>query len=57
MWSWVHILQPSVEGKLLHGPNGLDAGDRLQVTLIAIDVEQGYVNIAGGSGSPAMGLR
>ncbi len=55
--TWVRILQPPVEGKLVHGADGLDVGDRVQVTLIATDVERGYIDFAGGNGSPAMGLR
>jgi VacB/RNase II family 3'-5' exoribonuclease len=55
--TWVRILRPPVEGKLVHGADGLDVGDRVQVTLIATDVEQGYIDFARGNGSPAMGLR
>jgi VacB/RNase II family 3'-5' exoribonuclease len=55
--TWVRILRPPVEGKLVHGADGLDVGDRVQVTLIATDVERGYIDFAGGNGSPAMGLR
>ena len=57
MRSWVRILQPSVEGKLVHGTDGLDVGDRVQVTLIATDVEQGHIDFARAAGSRAMGLR
>jgi exoribonuclease-2 len=46
-----------VEGKLVHGADGLDVGDRVQVTLIATDVERGYIDFARGSGSAAIGLR
>jgi exoribonuclease-2 len=55
--TWVRILQFPVEGKLVHGANGLDVGDQVQVTLIATDVERGYIDFSGGNGSPAMGLR
>jgi exoribonuclease R len=55
--TWVRILRPPVEGKLVHGADGLDVGDRVQVTLIATDVERGYIDFAEGNGSPAMGLR
>ena len=48
---------PPVEGKLVHGADGLDVGDRVQVTLIATDVERGYIDFARRDGSPAMGLR
>ena len=55
--TWVRILRPPVEGKLVHGADGLDVGDRVQVTLIATDVERGYIDFAGQDGSPAMGRR
>jgi exoribonuclease-2 len=55
--TWVRILRPPVEGKLVHGADGLDVGDRVQVTLIATDVEQGYIDFAVGNGLPAMGRR
>ena len=41
----------------MHGADGLDVGDRVQVTLIATDVERGYIDFAGGNGSAAMGVR
>jgi hypothetical protein len=55
--TWVRILRPPVEGKLVHGADGLDVGDRVQVRLIATDVERGYIDFAGMNGSPASGLR
>ena len=54
--TWVRILRPPVEGKLVQGADGLDVGDRVQVTLIATDVEQGYIDFARGDGSPVKGL-
>ena len=44
--TWVRILKPPVEGKLLHGFEGLDVGDRVRVTLTATDVERGYIDFA-----------
>jgi VacB/RNase II family 3'-5' exoribonuclease len=55
--TWVRLLQPPVEGKLVHGADGLDVGDRVQVKLIAADVERGFIDFARGNGSPAMGPR
>ena len=55
--TWVRILRPPVEGKLVHGADGLDVGDQLQVTLIGTDVEQGYIDFSRVGGSPAMSLR
>jgi exoribonuclease R len=42
--TWVRILQPPVEGKLVHGFDGLDVGDRVRVELIRTDVEQGFID-------------
>ena len=46
--TWVRILRPPVEGKLVQGADGLDIGDRLQVTLIGTNVEQGYIDFVRG---------
>jgi exoribonuclease-2 len=42
--TWVRIFHPPVEGKLMHGVEGLDVGDRLRVKLIGTDVERGYID-------------
>jgi VacB/RNase II family 3'-5' exoribonuclease len=44
--TWVRIFQPPVEGKLVHGFDGLDIGDRVRVELIRTDVEQGFIDFA-----------
>lgn len=44
--TWVRIFQPPVEGKLVHGFDGLDVGDRVRVQLIHTDVEQGFIDFA-----------
>ena len=44
--TWVRILQPPVEGKLVRGFDGLDIGDRVHVELIRTDVEQGFIDFA-----------
>ncbi len=33
-----------VEGKLMHGFEGLDIGHRLHVQLISVDVDQGFID-------------
>jgi VacB/RNase II family 3'-5' exoribonuclease len=49
--TWVRILRPPVEGKLVHGADGLDVGDRVRVELIGTDVERGHIDFArSGSG-------
>jgi len=42
--TWVRIFQPAVEGKLVHGFNGLDVGDRVRVELVHTDVERGFID-------------
>jgi VacB/RNase II family 3'-5' exoribonuclease len=42
--TWVRLAQVPVEGKLMQGFQGVDVGDRLQVVLISVDVEQGFID-------------
>jgi len=42
--TWVRIFNPSVEGRLLHGHESIDVGNRLRVQLIHTDVEKGYID-------------
>jgi len=42
--TWVRVLAPPVEGKLVHGFEGLDIGHRVRVKLISVDVPRGYVD-------------
>ncbi len=42
--TWVRLLTLPVEGKLVHGFEGMDVGDRLRVQLISINVERGYID-------------
>jgi len=42
--TWVRLLHPPVEGKLVHGFQGMDVGDRIRVQLIHTDVEQGFID-------------
>ncbi len=44
--TWVRIFHPPVEGKLVHGQEGLDIGDRLRVKLISVDIPAGYIDFA-----------
>jgi exoribonuclease R len=44
--TWVRIFQPPVEGKLIHGSEGLDLGDRLRVKLVGVDVPAGHIDFA-----------
>jgi VacB/RNase II family 3'-5' exoribonuclease len=42
--TWVRILHPPIEGKLVYGFEGMDVGHRIQVQLIHTDVEQGFID-------------
>jgi VacB/RNase II family 3'-5' exoribonuclease len=42
--TWVRIAHPATEGKLVNGIKGLDVGDRVQVKLLHIDVERGFID-------------
>jgi exoribonuclease-2 len=42
--TWVRIFEPPVEGKLVHGWEGLEVGDKLRVKLISTDVERGFID-------------
>lgn len=44
--TWVRLLAPPVEGKLVRGWEGLDVGDRLEVRLVRTDVERGFIDFA-----------
>jgi hypothetical protein len=48
--TWVRILTLPVEGKLIQGFAGVDAGDRLKVELIDTDVERGTIDFRKVSG-------
>jgi len=42
--TWVRLLTLPVEGRLVHGFEGMDVGHRLRVQLIFTDVERGYID-------------
>ena len=42
--TWVRLLNLPVEGKLVHGFEGLDVGKRLQVQLVSTNVEKGFID-------------
>ena len=42
--TFVRVLQPHIEGLLARGQQGVDVGDKLRVTLVRTDVEQGYID-------------
>jgi exoribonuclease-2 len=49
--TWVRILHPATEGKLVRGSQGLGVGDRVRVELVHTDVERGFIDFARTVGS------
>jgi exoribonuclease-2 len=41
---FVRVFDPPVEGRLMHGEQGLDVGDRLRVTLLSTNPERGFID-------------
>jgi VacB/RNase II family 3'-5' exoribonuclease len=44
--TWVRLIHPPVEGRLVHGMEGIDVGTRIHVELIRTDVERGFIDFA-----------
>ncbi len=44
--TWVRIVDPAAEGKVVEGYRGLDVGERVRVKLVDTDVERGFVDFA-----------
>jgi len=42
--TWVRVLNPPVEGKVVRGAAGLDVGDRVAVRLVGVNVERGFID-------------
>jgi exoribonuclease-2 len=42
--TWVRIFHPPVEGKVVHGFDGLDIGEKVNVKLESVDVERGFID-------------
>jgi exoribonuclease-2 len=42
--TWARLLDPPVEGRLVHGFEGIDVGQTIRVQLIHTDVEQGFID-------------
>jgi ribonuclease R len=49
--TWVRIVKPPVEGKVVRGAKGLDVGDRVKVELLHTDVEHGFIDFGRAKGS------
>ncbi|HLK58060.1 MAG TPA: RNB domain-containing ribonuclease [Chthonomonadaceae bacterium] len=44
--TFARLLAPPVEGRILHGEEGLDVGDRVRLRLIHTDPERGFIDFA-----------
>lgn len=44
--TFVRVVDPPLEGKLVEGAEGLDVGDRVTVELLAVDPRHGYLDFA-----------
>jgi VacB/RNase II family 3'-5' exoribonuclease len=44
--TWVRVLQPPVEGRIVRGFEGLDVGDPVTVTLEHTDAERGFIDFS-----------
>jgi exoribonuclease-2 len=44
--TWVRILRPPVEGRVVRGFEGLDVGERTRVELVDTDVARGFIDFA-----------
>src|SRR5438067_1696127 len=42
--TWVRVLHPPVDGKVVRGAAGLDVGDRVAVRLVGVNVERGFID-------------
>ncbi|MET0790532.1 MAG: RNB domain-containing ribonuclease [Polyangiaceae bacterium] len=42
--TWVRIARPAAEGKVVRGEHGLEVGDHIQVELLDVDFERGFVD-------------
>jgi len=44
--TWVRLLHPPAEGRVVRGFAGLDVGDRVRVELVDTDVERGFIDFS-----------
>ena len=44
--TWVRIIDPPAEGRLVQGAHGLNVGDKIRVTLLSTNFERGFLDFA-----------
>ncbi len=42
--TWARVFRPPVEGKVLHGWEDLDVGDKVRLKLIGVDIPRGFID-------------
>jgi exoribonuclease-2 len=42
--TWARLIDLPVEGRVVSGFEGADVGDRIDVVLVAIDVQRGFID-------------
>jgi VacB/RNase II family 3'-5' exoribonuclease len=42
--TWVRVISPPVEGKLIKGDENVDVGDSIRVKLIQVNIEKGFID-------------
>jgi exoribonuclease-2 len=42
--TWVRLLTPPAEGRLVGGTGGVDVGDRIKVELTSVDIDRGFID-------------
>ena len=42
--TYVRIFNPPIEGRVVHGEQGLDVGERTNVKLVSVNVEKGFID-------------
>ena len=51
--TFVRLLDPPAEGRVVRGERGMDVGDRVRVRLVAVDPEHGFIDFAGVGSAPS----
>jgi exoribonuclease-2 len=44
--TWVRLLHPPVEGRLVEGGKGVDVGDKIRVRLEDVDINRGFIDFS-----------
>ena len=53
--TFVRLLKFPAEGRVVRGTQGIDVGDKVQVRLLSVDVDQGFINFERKQGCAMVG--